>query len=76
MIGIASAFVDVLRQYHENPVDTFISEAQLPQAEFDELMNILSGASLEDTWNLQMALNFLNELPECLKANPLKFELL
>lgn len=58
-----SCFVDVLRQYHENPVDAFIKEAQLPQAEFDELMQILSGASLEDIFNLQMALNFLNMLP-------------
>lgn len=58
-----SAFVSVLRQYHENPVDAFISEAQLPQTEFDELMLILSRADQEDIFQLQFALNALNLLP-------------
>lgn len=58
-----SYFVKVLRQFHEDRDNPFIDEAHLPQAEFEELMLILSKASTEDIWNLQMGLNYLNELP-------------
>lgn len=58
-----SYFVTVVREYHTSPINDFVKEARLEQAEFDELMAILARADQEDIFNLQCALNSLNLLP-------------
>lgn len=58
-----SYFTTIVRKCHESDVDKFTTSMRLEQAEFDELMAILSRASQEDIFNLQCALNSLNLLP-------------
>lgn len=59
----ASYFTTIVRQCHESEVDEFTTSVRLEQAEFDELMAILSRADQEDIFQLQCALNSLNLLP-------------
>lgn len=54
-----SCFVEVVKDYHSNPVHNVVT---IPQTEYEGLMVILAKASLEDIFNLQMALNCLNLL--------------
>lgn len=58
----ASYFTTIVRQCHESDVDEFATSVRLEQAEFDEMMTILSHADQEDIWHLQAALNELAQI--------------
>lgn len=58
-----SYFVTVVKEYHTSPINDLVKSARLEQAEFDDLLAILSRADQEDIFNLQCALNSLNLLP-------------